>query len=71
MKIKVITNAKKQEIKKQGDLLKVYLISKPEKGKANNELINLLTDYFKTSKSNINIRKGKKSKNKIIDLTKI
>ncbi|MBU2564615.1 DUF167 domain-containing protein [Patescibacteria group bacterium] len=66
MKIKVITNAKKQEIKKQGDLLKVYLISKPEKGKANNELINLLTDYFKTSKSNINIRKGEKSKNKIM-----
>jgi len=68
LKIRVITNAKKKEIKKQKDLLKVYLISKPEKGKANKELIALLSSHFSVSKSRIEIIKGKKRKDKIIKI---
>lgn len=66
--IKVITNAKRQEIKKQEEVFKVYLKSKPEKDKANKELISLLADYFKISKYNIEIIKGVHSKEKVLKI---
>jgi len=66
--IKVITNAKRQEIKQENDKLKIYLKSKPEKGKANEELINLLASHFNVSKINFKILKGKKSRNKLIEI---
>jgi len=66
--IKVIANAKRQEIKQENDKLKIYLKSKPEKGKANEELINLLASHFNVSKINFKILKGKKSRNKLIEI---
>lgn len=72
LNIKVFPGAKNQEVKKQesllGDLWKVYLKSKPEKGKANKELIDFLSEKFKVSKSEIVILKGKTSRNKIIKI---
>ena len=46
IELKVIPNAKKDEIKKEGGLLKVYIKKPAIKGKANNALIKLLADYF-------------------------
>jgi len=66
--IKVITNAKRQKIKEKKEILKIYLKSKPEKDKANKELISLLADYFKIPKYNIEIIKGVHSKEKIIEI---
>jgi uncharacterized protein (TIGR00251 family) len=40
----------------------------PEKGKANEAVINLLAQYFKISKNNIKIISGLSSKNKIIEV---
>ena len=60
--------AKQQKIKKESDYFKIYLKSKPEKGRANKELITLLADYFNVLKSSIKIVKGEFSKNKIIKL---
>ena len=40
----------------------------PEKGKANEAVINLLAQYFKISKNNIKIISGLSSKNKIIEI---
>lgn len=48
-----------------------YIISvkeAPEKGRANDAVINLLTAHFKTLKNNINISCGHKCKNKIIEI---
>lgn len=41
----------------------------PEKGKANQKIIEMLADYFDTAKSNIEIKLGKTAKEKIIEIT--
>ena len=48
--------------------LKVYLTSPPVEGKANAELIKLLSRTLKMPKSNFEILRGQKSKNKTIAL---
>ncbi len=66
--VKVKPGAKKRGILETGEGLIVHLTSPPEKGKANEELIEVLSEYFRTAKSNINIKKGKSSRIKIIDI---
>ncbi len=67
--IKVIPKSSQTEIiKSRDDFLKIKLKAVPEKGKANAELIKFLAKHFKTSKSNINIIKGKTGRNKIIEI---
>jgi uncharacterized protein YggU (UPF0235/DUF167 family) len=46
----------------------VGLITKPERGKANRELIRKLAKHFKISTSQVRILTGLKSKRKIIDI---
>ena len=48
--------------------LKVYLTAVPVDGKANKELIKLLAEKLNISKSKINIIKGEKNKEKIIEI---
>ncbi len=66
--VRVITNAKKKEIVKNGTDLKVKLTSLPLEGRANEELIELLADYFHLRKSEIQIIKGEKNKTKVVAL---
>lgn len=69
IKVKVITRASQTKIEQQPDgSFKAWLKSAPVEGKANDELVELLADYFKVSKSQINVVKGLKSKNKTIEL---
>ena len=68
IKIRVIPNAKKEEIKKDDNLYKVYLVSPPRKGKANKELVKFLAKYFKVKKSEVQIKKGEKSRNKLVEI---
>lgn len=46
----------------------VKVKSLPEKGKANAEVIEVLSKYFKVPKSNINILAGFTNKNKIVEI---
>jgi len=66
IQVKVITNSKKEEIKKEGDNYKVHLTAQPVKGKANKALIDLLSKHFKIKKSSIKITKGLSSHTKSI-----
>ena len=66
--IKVIVNAKKQKVTRVKNDLRVYLKAKPEKGKANKELMSLLALYFDVSKNSISIIKGAHSRNKVIEV---
>ncbi|MBD3300182.1 MAG: DUF167 domain-containing protein [Candidatus Moranbacteria bacterium] len=67
--VRVITNAKSNLIEKSAfDSYKVKLRSIPRKGKANRELIQVLSDFFKIKKSQISILKGQKDKIKIIEM---
>ncbi|MEO2154962.1 MAG: DUF167 domain-containing protein [Nanoarchaeota archaeon] len=68
IKVKVRTNAKKEEIKKDNDLFIVKVNKAPIDGKANERVIELLSKYFKVPKKNINIIKGHKSKEKLIEI---
>jgi len=67
--IKVKTKSKEKKIIKVDKTH--YIISTnapPEKGKANKDIIKIISDHFKISKSKIIIISGEKSKEKIIDL---
>lgn len=48
--------------------IKAYITAVPIKGKANKELIGLLSEELGVSKNRISIIKGKTSNNKIIDI---
>lgn len=48
--------------------LKIYLTAVPVDGKANRELIKLLSEKLNVSKSKISILKGEKNKEKIIEV---
>ena len=71
MKISVIVhpNSKKARIEK--DLLgtlHIYVNQPPLGGKANKATIEALADYFKTSKSNISLISGTKTKHKLFEI---
>ena len=69
IRVKVKANARGNDVKKIGeDYYEVRVTVPPEKGKANERVIELLSGYFGIPKSNINIKRGSKSREKIIEL---
>ena len=67
--VKVKPNSQQQKITEVEDgSLIVHLKSPPVDGKANQELIKLLAKKYKVPKSQITIKSGITSKNKLIDL---
>lgn len=52
----------------ENDVLKIKCTTAPEKGKANQAVINLLAKYYDVPKSSITILKGKSSSIKIIEI---
>ena len=68
IEVKVIPSAKKREIIMENNTIKIKLISKPQNGKANKELIETLSKKLKIAKSNIKIIRGEKQKNKVIQI---
>ncbi len=72
MKIAVIVhpNAKREKVEK--DLLEtlhVYVNQPPLEGKANRAATQALADYFKISKSKVNLVSGAKSKHKLFEIS--
>jgi len=51
-----------------GDQITISLKSKPERGKANRELIERLADYFGTGKDKIRIISGRTSNKKLVEV---
>ena len=67
--VKVKPNSKKQSIEEAEDgSLTVHLKSPPVDGKANEELIQILSKKFNVSKSRIIIKSGLSSRNKLIEI---
>ncbi len=48
------------------DLIEASVLSPPDKGKANKELITLISNFFGVSKSQVQIVSGAKSREKIV-----
>ncbi|MEW6009296.1 MAG: DUF167 domain-containing protein [Candidatus Omnitrophota bacterium] len=68
VKLKVITRASSNRLKPEGDTLKVYTTSVPEKDKANKSVIKLVADFFNAEPSQVQILSGRHSKDKIIQI---
>jgi hypothetical protein len=69
LQVKVKPNSKQQNISEEPDgTLTIRLKSPPVDGKANAELIKLLSKRFNVPKSQITIKSGLSSKNKLIEL---
>jgi len=68
IKIKVITNAKKNEVMEGEGIFRVYVNAPPVDGKANKALIEILAEHFKIRKSSVKIIRGEKSREKIIQI---
>ena len=68
-KVKVKPNSKQQKIEEQADgTLTVYLKSPPVDGKANEELIKLLAEKFNVPKSQVKIKLGATSRQKLVEI---
>ena len=68
IEIKVVTNAKKRGLFREGTGLKVMLTSLPIEGRANEELVGYLSDIFAVKKSEIKILRGERTKRKFISM---
>lgn len=69
LKLKVITNAKKDKMGEMiGEWQKIYISAPPVENKANKRLINFLSRLYKTNKTNISIIKGEHTHFKIVKI---
>jgi uncharacterized protein len=71
IEIKVIPNAKRNQIKTEGSLLKVYLAAPALEGKANKALIEALAEHFAVKSRNVEIVQGLKSRLKKVRINGI
>ncbi|MCX8026993.1 MAG: DUF167 domain-containing protein [Thermodesulfovibrionales bacterium] len=67
IRVKAVPNSsKKGIISQEGGVFKIGLNSPPQEGRANEELIEFLSDYLNIRKTNISIIKGINSRDKTI-----
>lgn len=64
--LRISPNAKKNEIIKDGDIIKVKITALPIDGKANKAIVEFFAKNFKIPKTSIEILKGETSKEKTI-----
>lgn len=64
--LRISPNARKNEIIKDGEIVKVKITALPIDGKANKALVEYLSKLFKVPKTSIEILKGQTSKDKTV-----
>ena len=67
--IRVIPNAKKNNVSEDQGKLKVHISAPAVDGKANKALIKVLAEYFKIKKSGVRITRGTKSREKVVEIS--
>jgi len=68
IKVKVKPNSRENLISPEGEVYRISLREKAEEGRANIALIKLLAKHFNISSSNIRIKSGLTSRNKLIEI---
>ena len=68
LEVKVITGAKKREMRLEGSRLKVRLTARPVKGKANEELIAYIAEIFGVKRREVSIVAGEKETRKVLSI---
>ncbi len=73
LKIAVKPNSRRQEliIEPKENYLFIRLLAPPDKGKANKELLKILSNFFKIPLSNFEITAGQTSRNKIVKISNV
>jgi uncharacterized protein (TIGR00251 family) len=66
--VKVIPNAKENEVSEERNRFKVHVTAPAVGGKANRALIEVLAEYFKVKKGDVRIIRGEKSREKIVEI---
>ncbi|MFQ5546783.1 MAG: DUF167 domain-containing protein [Woeseia sp.] len=70
LKIKVVSGSSgNQVVGWLGDTLKIRVTAKPEKGKANDAVIALLSDTLRIPKKSVTISTGARSPQKVIEIS--
>ena len=68
IEVKVIAGARKRAIMLEGSLLKVKILSKPLRGKANEELIEYISDTLGIKRKDVAIVAGQRDTRKVISI---
>ena len=66
--VKIKPNSARAGVEEQDGVLEVSVHAAPADGKANEEMLELLGDYFEVAKSAIEIVQGHTSRNKIVEI---
>jgi hypothetical protein len=66
--VRVNVRSSRNYIEEKDGVLKVYLTKPACEGQANQQLVILLSEYFKVKKYQIKIKSGEKSRNKLIEV---
>jgi uncharacterized protein YggU (UPF0235/DUF167 family) len=68
LKVKVHPNSKKDEVlKKSEDSFEIFVRAKPVDGKANDAVLELLSDHLNIPRSKIRLLRGADSRNKLLE----
>ena len=68
--VKIYPNSREEKIEQQEDgTFHVRVSSRPVDGKANSDLIDILSEYFEVARGRIKIKKGLRSRFKIVEIT--
>lgn len=68
MRYKVAVKLRKDFISVDGDKITVGVMSHPEKGKANEEIIRKIARYFRVSRLDVKIISGRASRKKTVEM---
>ena len=69
IKVRVHLKAKNKKIEKdKNGMFQVYTVKEPVEGKANEEIIKIVAEYFQVKPNQVFIKLGNKSKEKIIEI---
>ena len=69
IKVKVHTNSKTKSIEKDiSGVFQIYTNQRPVEGKANEEVIKMIAEYFEIKPNQVFIKLGNKSKEKIVEI---
>lgn len=69
-KIKAVPNSRNPSVDEEGDVLRVKIDEQPIGGRANQRLLEILSEYFNIPKNFIRIVSGRFSRNKVIEIIK-
>jgi len=69
LEIKVVPKSSRHEVVEKDGVLRAYLKAAPDKGKANEELVELVAERFGVKKRDVTIITGATSRKKIVEVS--